>query len=103
VLQSEYHTVKTKSVVTKDETLCHIYFCIKNALKLTYDHLYFKKNFLGSLSLAIKGRDNERRKGRGKEREKRREKERSRGYSPSKFGTLSSPLTSQVISLNTDQ
>jgi hypothetical protein len=38
------------------------YFCIKNALKLTYDHLYFKKKFLGSLSLVMKGRDNKGRK-----------------------------------------
>jgi hypothetical protein len=43
------------------------YFCIKNALKLTYDHLYFKKKFLGSLSLAMKGRDTTR-EGRGGER-----------------------------------
>jgi hypothetical protein len=43
------------------------YFCIKNALKLTYDRLYFKKKFLGSLSLAMKGRNNKGRKGRGVE------------------------------------
>jgi hypothetical protein len=84
------------------------YFCIKNALKLTYDHLYFKKNFLGSLSLAMKGRDNKGRKGRGVEgrgeegegeRRKGREgngregkRERSRGYSPQIWNSLSSPL-----------
>jgi hypothetical protein len=53
------------------------YFCIKNALKLTYDHLYvLQKKILGSLSLAMKGRDNKRRKGRGvegREEERRRE------------------------------
>jgi hypothetical protein len=71
------------------------YFCIKNALKLTYDHLYFKKKFLGSLSLAMKQRDIKGRKGRGGDGKQRRKKgkgERSRGYSTPKLGTLSTPL-----------
>jgi hypothetical protein len=37
-------------------------FSVQNALKLTYKHPEIPKNFLGSLSLAIKGRK------RGKER-----------------------------------
>jgi hypothetical protein len=50
------------------------YFCIKNALKLTYNHLYvLKKKFLGSLSLAMKGRDYTRRKWRGGRGEGRRD------------------------------
>jgi hypothetical protein len=93
------------------------YFCIKNALKLNYDHHYFKKYFLGSLSLAINGKDNKGKKGKGGERRGRREgregkgregkgregkgregegregkvSETSRATAP-KFGTLSSPL-----------
>jgi hypothetical protein len=58
------------------------YFCIKNALKLTYDHLYFKKKFLlGSLSLAMNGRYNKGMKGRGVEGRgvERRGKERRKG------------------------
>jgi hypothetical protein len=81
------------------------YFCIKNALKLTYDHLYFKKKFVGSLSLAMKGRDNKGRKGRGVEGRGRRQgrgrkgrgeegKGKVKGLQPPKFGTLSSPLLS---------
>jgi hypothetical protein len=84
------------------------YFCIKNALKLTYDHLYFKKKKIpGSLSLGMKGRNTKRRKergvegrgggeewkgregkgreGRGRKGKGRRRKEkrqRPRGYSP---------------------
>jgi hypothetical protein len=62
------------------------YFCIKNALKLTYDYLYLKKKFLGSLSLAMKGTDNKGREGRGGERIGGRrgkgKKVRSRSYSP---------------------
>jgi hypothetical protein len=76
------------------------YFFIKNALKLTYDHLYFRKNFLGSLSLAMKGRNNKGRKGsggEGRERGRREgreggEKGKVEGLQPPKFGTLSSPL-----------
>jgi hypothetical protein len=67
------------------------YFCIKNAQKLTYEHLYFKK-ILGSLSLAMRGRENKRRKGRegkGKGREAKRE---GQGATAPKFGTLSTPL-----------
>jgi hypothetical protein len=37
-------------------------FSVQNALKLTYKHPEIPKNFLGSLSLAIKGREH---KGRG--------------------------------------
>jgi hypothetical protein len=51
------------------------YFCIKNALKVTYDHLCFTKKFLGSLSLAMKGRDNKGKKGSGEEGEGERERE----------------------------
>jgi hypothetical protein len=70
------------------------YFCIKNALKLTYDHLYFKK-ILGSLSLAMKGKDNKKEgEGRGGEGEKKEMKKRKvKGLQPPKFGTLSTPLS----------
>jgi hypothetical protein len=83
------------------------YFCIKYALKLTYDHLYFKKKLF---RLAItrhagntggKGREGKEGKGReGKRREgwwrrrgrPEREKGKVKGLQPPKFGTLSTPL-----------
>jgi hypothetical protein len=49
------------------------YFCIKNALKLTYDHLHFKKQFF---LLAIAR--HERKGQQGKEGEGRGEKRRGR-------------------------
>jgi hypothetical protein len=54
--------------------------CIKNALKLTYDHLYFKKKkkLLGSLSLVVKGTNNQGRKGRGRGEEGRGERGKGR-------------------------
>jgi hypothetical protein len=58
------------------------YFCIKNAPKLTYEHLYFKKKILGSLSLAMRGRENKRRKGRGGEGEGGKEEGKDKGLQP---------------------
>jgi hypothetical protein len=76
------------------------YFCIKNALKLTYDHLYFKKKIVGSLSLAKKRRDNKGRKGRGRRQGRERKemgregegKGKGQGATAPNFGTLFSPL-----------
>jgi hypothetical protein len=78
------------------------YFCIKIALKLAYDHLYvLQQQNLGSLSLAMKGKDNKRRKGRGGRGEGRRDggkgregKRKGQGVTAPKFGDLSSPLAS---------
>jgi hypothetical protein len=84
VLQSEYHTIKTKSVVMKDETLCLRvdYSCIKNALKTHLrSSVRTSKKILGSLSLAMKGRHKytEGRGGEGRERRRRRGKEKGKG------------------------
>jgi hypothetical protein len=57
------------------------YFCIKNALKLTYDHLYLKKIF--RLAIARhEGKGQQGKKGEGKGRGGEGKTERSRGYSP---------------------
>jgi hypothetical protein len=73
------------------------YFCIKNALKLTYDHLYFKKKILGSLSLAMKGKHNKGRKGRGVERgggrREGREEGKVKGLQPPNLELCPRPCT----------
>jgi hypothetical protein len=79
-----------------DETLIvpqSYYFCIKNALKLTYEHLYFQKIF--RLSIARHNGKGTEKGGEGKGKGKGRDgtRERTRGYSPPPhFGTLSTPL-----------
>jgi hypothetical protein len=79
-----------------DETLPQsYYFCIKNALKLTYEHLYFKK-ILGSLSLTMTESEKKERKGKGREG-KGREQGKDKGLQPQKFGTLSTPLISPRV------
>jgi hypothetical protein len=91
VLQSEYHTIKTKSVVMNDETLPQsYYFCIKNALKLTYEHLYFKKKKNFRLAIARhEGKGKQIRKGRGGEGEGKGK--RTRGYSPQIWNSVHAP------------
>jgi hypothetical protein len=47
------------------------FFVMEMSLKFTHEHLQFKKNFLGSLALAINGKGRGRmgaREGRGKEK-----------------------------------
>jgi hypothetical protein len=57
-----------------------VYAYVHYALKLTYEHLQVKKNFLGSLAFAIKGKGGEGmgRKGRDK-RQRGREKDQGEG------------------------
>jgi hypothetical protein len=47
-----------------DASECKFY--VQNALKLTFKHPEIPQNFLGSLSLAIKGREQQRRGGEGR-------------------------------------
>jgi hypothetical protein len=75
------------------------YFCIKNALKLTYEHLYFKKNF--RLAIARhEGKEKKEGEGRGGEGKGRGGK--GQGAIAPKFGTLSmSLLVDQILVLDT--
>jgi hypothetical protein len=61
-------------------------FSVQNALKLTNKHPEIPKKFLGSLSLAIKGkkkgRDGEERGGEGKARERRGGNGKGRATAP---------------------
>jgi hypothetical protein len=91
------------------------YFCINNALKLTYDHLYCKKKIFyaryrspcreGTIGQRKggEGRGEEREgkgrggngmegKGRGEDRKEGKGEGKVKGLQPPKFGTLSSPL-----------
>jgi hypothetical protein len=68
-------------------------FSVQNALKLTYKHPEIPKNFLGSLSLAIKGK----KAGGGEGRERKRRRGKEEGYSPSKNVCLSSPLVRELV------
>jgi hypothetical protein len=78
------------------------YFCIKNALKLTYEHLYFKKkkNF-SSLSHALRGRErNTMEETQERGGEGRGGEGKGQGTTASKFGTLSTPLAGPLFTDN---
>jgi hypothetical protein len=78
-------------------------FCVKNALKLTSDHLRLEKFSGGTTKTTRPPRGGKRKKGRiGEEREGKKGRGGGRGYSPSKNVCLSSPLQ-QTLSAQVTQ